>query len=321
MIKNIKRGKNYITMTAAILLSTCLIAACSSKKDTSTATYSYGPELGLASGNVDLSSDTPNINISDIKSPVGENIDFLSGVSVVNADNYEDLEIWADASTIDIFTPGDYKVVYTFNYSGKSISKEVNVTIFEPENQEPEASEGNNTASNSDSNNENETRPSSGSNPNSTNTQDGSNNSSSNTGNNTGSNTGNNTGSAKPATTSKPNSGQTTKPVATTKPNNTQTNKPNSGQATTKKQTTTREIITTAGNKTTENKYIGNYTIELLSGKTITVQNSTSKYIVSTRTETSEITKNNAKYRVSKLIIKYSTGTEQVLETVEEKIQ
>ena len=137
----------------------------------------------------------------------------------------------------------------------------------------------------------------------------------------TGSNTGNNTGSAKPATTSKPNSGQTTKPVATTKPNNTQTNKPNSGQATTKKQTTTREIITTAGNKTTENKYIGNYTIELLSGKTITVQNSTSKYIVSTRTETSEITKNNAKYRVSKLIIKYSTGTEQVLETVEEKIQ
>ena len=139
MIKDIKRGKHYITMTAAILLSTCLIAACSSKKDTSTATYSYGPELGLASGNVDLSSDTPNINISDIKSPVGENIDFLSGVSVVNADNYKDLEIWADASTIDIFTPGDYKVVYTFNYSGKSISKEVNVTIFEPKNQEPEA--------------------------------------------------------------------------------------------------------------------------------------------------------------------------------------
>ena len=89
---------------------------------------------------------------------------------------------------------------------------------------------------------------------------------------------------------------------------------------TTKKETTTREIITTAGNKTTENKYIGNYTIELLSGKTITVQNSTSKYIVSTRTETSEITKNGSRYKVSKLIIRYNTGAEQVLETVEEKI-
>lgn len=314
MIKDIKRGKNYITMTAAILLSTCLIAACSNKKDTPTTTYSYGPELGLASGNVDLSSDTPTINISDIKSPVGENIDFLSGVTVVNEENYDDLEIWADASTIDIFTPGDYKVVYTFNYNGKSISKEINVTIFEPENQEPELSESDNIVSNPSSNNETETKPASTNKPTTTAKQDGSNTSSSNT------------ATTQQQSTTTPNSGQTTKPIATTKPNSGQTtkpvatSKPNSGQTTTKKETTTREIITTAGNKTTENKYIGNYTIELLSGKTITVQNSTSKYIVSTRTETSEITKNGSRYKVSKLIIRYNTGAEQVLETVEEKI-
>ena len=314
MIKDYIKGNTYIKMTAAILLSTCLIVACSNKKDTPSTTYSYGPELGLASGNVDLSSDTPTINISDIKSPVGENIDFLSGVTVVNEENYDDLEIWADASTIDIFTPGDYKVVYTFNYNGKSISKEINVTIFEPENQEPELSESDNVASNPSSNNETETKPASTNKPTTTAKQDGSNTSSSNT------------ATTQQQSTTTPNSGQTTKPIATTKPNSGQTTKPvattkpNSGQTTTKKETTTREIITTAGNKTTENKYIGNYTIELLSGKTITVQNSTSKYIVSTRTETSEITKNGSRYKVSKLIIRYNTGAEQVLETVEEKI-
>ena len=121
----------------------CLFCACGNDKELPTASYSYGPELGLASGNVDLSSDSPDINISDIKSPIGENIDFLSGVTVINEDEYVDLEVWADASTIDIFTPGDYTVTYTFKYSDKSFSKDIKVTIFDPnEGKEPEVSEG-----------------------------------------------------------------------------------------------------------------------------------------------------------------------------------
>lgn len=339
MTRNYNRGKKYIELTAALFASACLFCACGNDKELPTASYSYGPELGLASGNVDLSSDSPDINISDIKSPVGENIDFLSGVTVINEEDYEDLEIWADASTIDIFTPGNYTVTYTFKYSDKTFSKDINVTIFDPnEGKEPEASEGASDSStkednNSDSGNDN-TKPAT---TDKTYTEERTSNSNKNesTGNSQGSDKPTSTtkpivtskpdNTTKPIVTTKPNS--TTKPVVTTKPNTTTkpvaTTKPSSTTkpaTTTKKDKTTREIITTKGNKTTENKYIGNYTIELLSGKTITVKNSTSKYIVSTRTETSTITKNGSKYKVSKLIIRYNTGAEQILEVVEEKI-
>lgn len=355
MTRNYNRGKKYIELTAALFASACLFCACGNDKELPTASYSYGPELGLASGNVDLSSDSPDINISDIKSPVGENIDFLSGVTVINEDEYVDLEVWADASTIDIFTPGDYTVTYTFKYSDKSFSKDIKVTIFDPnEGKEPEVSEGASNSLPDENDNDNVD-------------DNGGNDIGNDNGNDSGNDSGNNgetetTGTAirpndntKPAVTDKPETGDktentsnsqgsnkptsTTKPVVTTKPNNTTkpivTTKPNTTTkpvvttkptsttkpaTTTKKDKTTREIITTKSNKTTENKYIGNYTIELLSGKTITVKNSTSKYIVSTRTETSTITKNGSKYKVSKLIIRYNTGAEQILEVVEEKI-
>ena len=83
---------------------------------------------------------------------------------------------------------------------------------------------------------------------------------------------------------------------------------------------TTRQIITTIG-KETESKNIGNYTIELLSGKTITIRNTTGKYIVSTRTDVEVVEKRGYTYKVSKLIIRYNTGVEQILETVEERIK
>ena len=335
MTRNYNRGKKYIELTAALFASACLFCACGNDKELPTASYSYGPELGLASGNVDLSSDSPDINISDIKSPIGENIDFLSGVTVINEDEYVDLEVWADASTIDIFTPGDYTVTYTFKYSDKSFSKDIKVTIFDPnEGKEPEVSEGasnslpdendnnngdgdggNDSGNDSDNNGETETtgtaiRPNDNTKPAVTDKPE-TGDKTENTSNSQGSNKP--TSTTKPVVTTKPNN--TTKPIVTTKP--TSTTKP---ATTTKKDKTTREIITTKSNKTTENKYIGNYTIELLSGKTITVKNSTSKYIVSTRTETSTITKNGSKYKVSKLIIRYNTGAEQILEVVEEKI-
>lgn len=334
-----KRGKKYIEIAISILASACLFAACSSKKELPKASYSYGPELGLASGNVDLSGDDPDINISDIKSPVGANIDFLSGVVVMNEENYEDLQIWADASTIDIFTPGDYKATYTFNYNGKSISKEINVTIVEVETTEPELSEDNNTPSNSQDTSETETQNPSGNNddnPDVSNPTTTENKTDSGCISTPEITTSSSSSSTTKPTTTKPSTEQTTKPVQTTKPTQTtkpvqttkptSTKKPSSGQTTTKKETTTkkdsttREIITTKSNTTTANKYIGNYTIELLSGKTITVKNTTSKYIVSTRTETSETTRNGVKYKVSKLIIRYNTGAEQILEIVEEKI-
>lgn len=333
MIKDFKKGKKYMEITAIALTSICLFAACSNKAELPKASYSYGPEVGLASGNVDLSSDTPDINISDIKSPVGEDIDYLSGVVVMNEDTYEDLQIWADASTIDIFTPGDYKVIYTFNYGDKSFSKEVKVTIYEPEENEPELSESDVDSSNSSNTDETETKATSnnekkttGNTPTSTTKSEVSSDKGSTSEKETTSS--NNEVNTSPIATSKPiettKPVETSKPVVTTKPTTTtkatSSTKPTSGQTTTKKDKTTREIITTKGNQTTENKHIANYTIELLSGKTITVKNTTSKYIVSTRTDTSVVTKNGSKYKVSKLIIRYNTGAEQILEIVEEKI-
>lgn len=363
MTKNTKKMKKYIEITAAVFASACLFGACSDKANTPAASYSYGPEIGLASGNVDLSKDNPDINISDIKSPVGENIDFLSGVTVINESAYADLEVWADGSTIDIFTPGNYTVTYTFKYSDKSFSKDVKVTIFDPnEGKEPEvsidvensqANEGNGNTLENNNNYETETtgvqnnssdntnpiettKPNDETNPIVTDKIETTDKTSSS---NKQEENSNSQGSSKPETTITPTSTtrpiettkpisttaptsnitkptSTTKPVATTKPNN--TTKPTSTTA--KKDNTTREIITTKGNKTTSNKYIGNYTIELLSGKTITVKNSTAKYIVSTRTESSQTTKNGSNYKISKLIIRYNTGAEQILEVVEEKI-
>ena len=58
-----------------------------------------------------------------------------------------------------------------------------------------------------------------------------------------------------------------------------------------------------------------------MSGKTGTIKNTTANYIVSTRTDVSTIEKNGGKYRVSKLIIRFNTGVEQILETMEERIK
>lgn len=308
MIHKIKKYGKYICLGGVMLVIT-LQTACGNSDDNKTPTISYGPEVGFAGGNVDLSGDNPIVDISNIKSPVGENIDFLSGVVIANEDSFSDLEVWADASLVDIFTPGNYKATYTFNYNGKSITKDITVTIFEPET-EPSASEtiGNGGTTIQQTSSSNTTSPAStpGLSENNTtypnvssenNTTD-TNVSSENNTTTSGSSSGNN------ATT--PANQATTIPQATTTP-----------QAA----SSTREIITTKGNSTTESKNIGNYTIELLSGKTITIKNTTSKYIVSTRTDISTITRNGKNYRVSKLIITYNTGAEQVLETLEERIK
>ncbi len=60
--------------------------------------------------------------------------------------------------------------------------------------------------------------------------------------------------------------------------------------------------------------------IELLSGKKATVPCSTARYIKSTKTDSYNIKKNGNKYQVSELIVVFNTGEEQVLETIQKKI-
>lgn len=334
MKKSINNYKKYIGLSIGLIAALSLFSGCSEKIDIPDATFSYGPEIGIADGNVDLSGDEPIINISDIKSPVGVNIDFLSGVKIINEDDFADLSIWADGSFIDIFTPGNYKATYTFSYNGKTVSKEINVTIYEPDVEQ--------SASSVDNTVQNITNSSQTATPNENNTSKQTASSSSQTtvtqsGNYQEQTTVAQSGSNQEQTTVAQSSSSSNETTKTQSNSETQTTSKQNSQSTTNTTTaknpsssqgsnadnatsTTREIITTKSNKTTENKYIGNYTIELLSGKTITIKNSTSKYIVSTRTDVSTITKNGNTYKVKQLVIKYNTGAEQILEIMEEKI-
>ena len=298
----------------------------------------YGSEIGVASGSVDLSGDEPDIKISNIRSYIGEDIDYLSGINVNDIDKYDEMEIWVDASLVDIFTAGDYKATYTFKYGDKEYTREIVVTIIERENagdsvdnSDTYNGEENNYQNNGNGSGDNNSDPdNTGANNNSggnTNNGEANNNTggSINNGgvnNNAGEST-NNSGAnnnvtgntnSNDNTVQNPNGSGIT-PATTSKNNNQTTAKPQNNNQT----TTHRQIITSAGTATTSFRELGYYSIELLSGKIVKLKSTTSKYIVSTRTDVSYTTKNNANYKVSKLIVTFSDGTTQVLETVEEK--
>lgn len=318
--------KRLIKKSFAVLSVAALVLAGCGKEDTQ-----YGNEIGTVDGKINFDGTEPEIVLSNIKSYVGEEIDFLSGIEVGNIDENKDMETWVDSSLVDIFTPGDYKVTYTIKYEGKEYTKDIVVTIIAKEN----SGESNGTPKDNSQEttaNGNENVPNGNGSQNNTNTSNGnSGQNNSNTSNGNGSqnntntpdrndsqsntNTPNENGSQD--TTSKPNSGNQSdnKPQPTTK-NTNQTTTKNTNQTTAK-----RQIVTSSGNATTAYQELGYYSIELLSGKTVKLKGSTSKYIVSTHTDISYVTKNNNKYKVSKLIVNFNDGTSRVLETVEEKVQ
>lgn len=105
--------------------------------------------------------------------------------------------------------------------------------------------------------------------------------------------------------------------------NNSGGNEQNTGgsEAPAKQETTTKkELITDSSNIGWKDSNIPNAVIELLSGDVITISCSTSKYIVATRTDVSKIKRNGHQYSVNKLVIIFNNGAEQVLETIEKKI-
>lgn len=302
--------KRLIKKSFAVLSVAALVLAGCGKEDTQ-----YGNEIGTVDGKINFDGIEPEIALSNIKSYVGEEIDFLSGIEVDNIDENKDMETWVDSSLVDIFTPGDYKATYTIKYKGKEYTKDIVVTIIAKEN----SGESNGTPKDNSQEttaNGNGNVPNGNGSQNNTNTPDR---------NDSQSNTNTPNGNGSQDTTSKPNSGNQSdnKPQPTTKNTNQPTTK-NTNQTTTKNtnQTTAkRQIVTSSGNATTAYQELGYYSIELLSGKTVKLKGSTSKYIVSTHTDISYVTKNNNKYKVSKLIVNFNDGTSRVLETVEEKVQ
>lgn len=87
-----------------------------------------------------------------------------------------------------------------------------------------------------------------------------------------------------------------------------------------KESETKGELVTKPEDNIWEEEDLRNARIELLSGKVVTIVCTTERYIVSTKTETNMIKRQNRKYEVSKLVVEFSNGTKQVLETIEKKI-
>mgnify|MGYP000684855841 CR=1 FL=1 len=312
--------KRLIKKSFAVLSVAALVLAGCGKEDTQ-----YGNEIGTVDGKINFDGTEPEIALSNIKSYVGEEIDFLSGIEVDNIDENKDMETWVDSSLVDIFTPGDYKATYTIKYKGKEYTKDIVVTIIAKENSgESNGTPKDNSQETTANGNENVPNGNGGhqanintpdnnggqNNANTSNGNDGQNNTNTPNGNGSQSNTNTPNGNSSQNTTSKPNSG-----------NQSNNNKPQQTTKNTNQTTAKRQIVTSSGNATTAYQELGYYSIELLSGKTVKLKGSTSKYIVSTHTDISYVTKNNNKYKVSKLIVNFNDGTSRVLETVEEKVQ
>lgn len=324
--------KRLIKKSFAVLSVAALVLAGCGKEDTQ-----YGNEIGTVDGKINFDGTEPEIALSNIKSYVGEEIDFLSGIEVDNIDENKDMETWVDSSLVDIFTPGDYKATYTIKYKGKEYTKDIVVTIIAKENSgESNGTPKDNSQETTANGNENVPNGNGGqqanintpdnnggqNNANTSNGNDGQNNTNTPNGNGSQSNTNTPNGNGSQSNTNTPNGNSsqntTSKPNSGNQSNN---NKPQQTTKNTNQTTAKRQIVTSSGNATTAYQELGYYSIELLSGKTVKLKGSTSKYIVSTHTDISYVTKNNNKYKVSKLIVNFNDGTSRVLETVEEKVQ
>lgn len=89
---------------------------------------------------------------------------------------------------------------------------------------------------------------------------------------------------------------------------------------TTSTKETERELITNPEDAVWEEEELRNAKIELLSGKVVTLVCTTERYIVSTETEREVVNRQGRKYEISKLVVEFSNGDKQVLETIEKKI-
>lgn len=79
-----------------------------------------------------------------------------------------------------------------------------------------------------------------------------------------------------------------------------------------------KEVQSDETTRPTEN--IDNADIVLSTGSVVTVKCTTNRYITSTITNSYEVDRNDGKYCISELIVKFNTGEERVLETIQKKI-
>ena len=327
------------------------LAGCH-KKASPTSTIEYSNIMGIAEGTADFkSTNSPEINIKDIKSYVGQEIDYSSGIDVKNVENLDDFQMWVDATGVDIYTAGRYTATYQFIFGEKTLEKTIGITVLNKEEvsgglsaeNQGNASGENNSGSNQNYSNTNHTGEVSetGNNQNGGNLSagnegnvsgnngdninqnqgpsDGNNagtpNGGSSDGNNTGTPNGGSNGSSSDGNNAGSSNGSSSNGNNTGGSNGSSSDGNNADNS-----TEHREIVTSSQSATKKPSTIGYANIELLSGKFVRLKCTSTRYIVSTRTDESQTVKNDRTYQVSKLVITFNTGEERVLETVEKAI-
>lgn len=200
--------------------------------------------------------------------------------AIVTSGEGDDYSVEVNASNVKYDKPGTYTAQYKVKSGNNTYTDSIKVTITDNKNSSGDVSNSDGSNANAGDNSEN-----SGNNDNPVN-QGGNSNPPSGGNNNSGNGGGN------------ANQGQ---------------NPPT--------ETTGKKVLITNGETVTyEKKDIPNAVIELLSGDVVTISCSTSKYIVSTRTEETQAQRNGHNYKVTKLIVTFNTGKEQTLETIEKRI-
>ena len=312
-----RKKRLFLCMLAVM---TALSMSACHKKGSKINTLEYSDIIGAAQGTVSFDSDGKlEINIRDIQSYLGVDIDYSSAVEVENADQFEDFQMWVDATGVDIYTVGKYVATYKFIYDGSSgngssdngnSGNGTNVSGNGTSAGNNAGGNGNSSAGNTAGNTSNNSGDGNEywypDDSDSGNSDAGSDGNSSNP-DNSAAQGGNSDGSAG-------NNGNAGQSDGNANGGNQNGGSNNGGQ------NPPREIITSSQSATKKPSTIGYTNIELLSGKYVKLKCTSAKYIVSTRTDESDAEKNGKTYHVSKLIITYNTGDEQVLETVEKAV-
>lgn len=123
-----KKRKYLILIFSTALLT---LAGCSKKDNQNTA---YIPTAGGGSSGILSTTADPNapkVEINNIVSYAGEEIDYLSNIETAENMELSKSMIYVDSSGVDLFTPGTYTAIYTFDYMGTNVIKEITVTIKE----------------------------------------------------------------------------------------------------------------------------------------------------------------------------------------------
>lgn len=122
-----KHGRKSFICAAMTVMAVCMLYGCGNERK-----ISYGKEPGVATGNVDFSKEKPEINIDNIISPIGTDIDYTSMLDLSKGE--EDYSVQVNASGVKYDKPGTYNVEYKFKYGDSTYTDNIKVTITDDEN-------------------------------------------------------------------------------------------------------------------------------------------------------------------------------------------